>query len=82
MVDSKCSENIMRVEYFRSFAHYYLPLDLSFKAYSFGYLKSAKSFENGRLRKISVTKRMRILKTVELADFAEKNAKRMGILKK
>ena len=30
---------------------------------------------------MSVTKRMRILKTVELADFAEKNAKRMGILK-
>ena len=32
-------------------------------------------------RKISVTKRMGILKTVELADFAEKNAERIRILK-
>ena len=31
--------------------------------------------------KMSVTKRMGILKTVELADFAEKNSKRMHILK-
>ena len=30
---------------------------------------------------MSVTKRMRILKTVALADFAEKNSKRMNILK-
>ena len=30
---------------------------------------------------MSVTQRMRILKTVELADFAEKNAKRIRILK-
>ena len=52
-------------------------------AYSFGHLKSAKSSEDGRTsqRKISVIKRMRILKTVELADFAEKNTKRMNILK-
>ena len=32
-------------------------------------------------RKNSVTKRMGILKTVELADFAEKNARRIRILK-
>ena len=32
-------------------------------------------------RKMSVTKRMGILKTVELADFAGKNAKRIRILK-
>ena len=35
----------------------------------------------GFAEKISVTKRMGILKTVELADFAEKNAKRIRSLK-
>ena len=45
--------------------------------YFFGHLKSAKSSENGRIHseKISVTIRMGIRKTVELEDFAEKNAK-------
>ena len=50
-------------------------------AYSFGHLKSAKSSENGRLQRenFQLPKRMGILKTVDLADFAEKNAKRMGM---
>ena len=51
--------------------------EIIFRAYSFGHLKSAKSSENGRLRreKFQLPKRMGILKMVELADFAEKNAK-------
>ena len=51
------------------------------RAYSFGHLKSAKSSENGRLRREKFHFRMGILKTVELADFAEKNTKRIRILK-
>ena len=51
----------------------------TFKAYSLGHVESAKSSENGRLRreKCQVTKRMQILKMVELADFADSNAKRV-----
>ena len=51
-----------------------LPVQEKERAHSFRQLKSAKSSENGRLprEKISVTKRMGILKTVELADLTEK----------
>ena len=54
----------------------------SLRAYSFGHLKSAKSCENGRLcrENFQLPKEWEFCR-VELADFAEKNAKRIRILK-
>ena len=56
---------------------------VTYRAYSFGHLKSAKSSENGRLRRenCSCQKNGNSENGRELTDFTEKNVKRIRILK-